>query len=63
MTHIISVVFNEVMTNYVHLPWMEYIQHSNRFHLRFHFSLHRQSEKEGGENFLANLCTISLQGI
>lgn len=49
MIHVVSVVFNEVMTNYVHLPWTEYIPHSNTFHLRFHFFLHRQSEEEAEE--------------
>lgn len=48
--------FNEVKTNYVHLPWMEYIQHSNRFHLTLHFFLHRQSEEKeeaGGKEFFS----------
>lgn len=48
--YIIPVVFNEVVTKYVHLPWTEYTPHSNKFHLMFHFFLHRQSkEKEKGK--------------
>lgn len=53
-----SAVFNEAMTNYTHLPWMEYTQHSNRFPLTLHFFLHRRSEQKRTEEkkkeFLSN---------
>lgn len=49
--HVGAIDFTEVMINNAPLPLKEYIQHSDRFHPRFHFFLHRQSEekKEGSE--------------